>query len=506
MTDQVRRVAMGMLVLFALMFLNLNYLQVVRAGELSENPANARGLIREYSHERGRIVVGSGQQATPIAESVETDDNLEYLRRYASPELYAHVTGFYSYIYGRAELEQSYNEFLVGASPEVFVRNLTDLLAGRTRVGDTVRTTIVPGVQMAAREAMADQTGAVVALDPQTGAVLALYSSPSYDPNLLSSHDGEQIRAAWEQFESADNDPRLNRAVRETYPPGSVFKLVTAAAALENGIRPDTAFDDPVAQELPQTDATIRNFGRGPCNDGESITLTRAMQVSCNTTFAQIGLDIGAQDLIEQAEAFGLNRDWDFDLDRVATSRIPKELDEPATAQSAIGQRDVRVTPMQVAMITAAIANDGTLMTPQLVRQVEDNAGRIIRTNRPDPLNFGPLEPVRPIGRDTAEALQEMMAAVVEQGTGGAAQIEGVRVGGKTGTAENAPGEAPTVWFTGFAPVEDPEVAVAVVVVNGGSGGEDATGGSVAAPIGRAVMQAALRAAPEDTLGEQGNG
>jgi peptidoglycan glycosyltransferase len=498
MIEQIRRVALGMFFLFALMFVNLNYLQVVRADALSENPANARGLIREYANERGRIVVGSGQQATPIAESVGTDDRLEYLRRYSSPELYAHVTGYYSFVYGRAELEQSYNEFLVGASPEVFVRNLADLLAGRTRVGDTVRTTIVPAVQQAAREALGDQVGAVVALDPQTGAVLALYSSPSYDPNVLSSHDGGAIREAWERFETAAVDPRLNRTIRETYPPGSVFKLVTAAAALESGIQPDTTFPDPVEQDLPLTTSTIRNFGRGTCNGGEPITLSRALQVSCNTTFAQIGLRVGPAALIEQSEAFGLNRDWDFDLDRVATSRIPKELDEPATAQSAIGQRDVRVTPMQVAMITAAIANDGTMMTPQLVSQVEDNAGRVISTNRPDPLSFGPLQPVRPIGRDTAAALQEMMAGVVSDGSGTAAQIGGVEVAGKTGTAQTGPGEPPTVWFTGFAPVDEPRVAVAVVIDRGGRGGEDATGGSVAAPMARAVMQAALDAAPAE--------
>lgn len=500
MTTPLRRVAVAMFVLFGLMFVNLNYLQVVRASALANNPANARGLIREYSNERGRIVVGSGRQATAVAESVETDDRLEFLRRYAAGELYAHVTGYYSFVYGRAELEQSYNEFLVGTSPEVFVRNLADLLAGRNRVGDTVRTTIVPQVQQAARDALGGQTGAVVALDPQTGAVLALYSSPSYDPNVLSSHDGGAIREAWAEFETAAVDPRLNRAIRETYPPGSVFKIVTTAAALEAGIRSDSTFEDPVAQELPLTDATIRNFGRGTCNGGQDITLALALQVSCNTTFAKIGLEIGSEALIEQAEAFGLNRDWEFDLDRVATSRIPKELDEPATAQSAIGQRDVRVTPMQVAMITAAIANDGLMMTPQLVRQVEDNAGRVIRSSAPDPLRFGPLDSARPIGRDTAEALQQMMVDVVADGTGQAAQIGGVTVGGKTGTAENGPGEPPTVWFTGFAPLDNPRVAVAVVVDRGGGGGEDATGGSVAAPIARAVMQAALEAAPTGAL------
>lgn len=500
MTIQVRRVALAMFALFGLMFVNLNYLQVVRASDLADNPANARGLIREYSNERGRIVVGEGQQATAVAESVETDDRLEYLRRYASPELYAHVTGFYSFIFGRAELEESYNDFLVGTSPEVFVRNLADLLAGRDRVGDTVRTTIVPQVQQAARQALDGQTGAVVALDPRTGAVLALYSSPSYDPNRLSSHDASAIRDAWAEFENADTDPRLNRAIRETYPPGSVFKLVTAAAALESGIRPADTFDDPVAQELPQTSATIRNFSRGTCAGGGQITLERALEVSCNTTFAQIGLALGAERLIEQAEAFGLNRDWEFDLDRLATSRIPKELDEPATAQSAIGQRDVRVTPLQVAMITAAIANDGLLLEPQLVRRVEDNAGRVIRSNEPDPLRFTPLGSARPIGRDTAEALQEMMVGVVAQGSGTAAQISGTTVAGKTGTAETAPGEPPTVWFTGFAPADEPQVAVAVVVERGGSSGEGATGGSVAAPIARAVISAALQAAPTGEL------
>lgn len=491
MSRQVRRVALVAFLLFAALFLNLNYLQVIRAEELATHDRNARGLIREYEIERGAMIVGERGDAVPIAESVETDGRLRYLRVYDPGARYAHITGYYSFIFGRAELEESFNDFLTGSAPELFARNLADLLAGRQRVGDTLRLTIAPEVQAAAQEALGERSGAVVALEPRTGAVLALWSNPSYDPNRLAAHDPEEVRAAWNELNDASSKPLLNRAVRETYPPGSTFKLITAAAALEAGLSPETMFDDPRAYDVPQTTADIRNFGGGLCNGGQPLTLTRAMEVSCNTTFAQLGVELGADALAGQAERFGFNQDWDFHLPNIAVSRFPKEgLDVPATAQSAIGQRDVRATPLQMAMVASAIAFDGVLMQPRLVDQVEDAASRVIKEYPPKPLAFG--RDGRVISPATARNLQAMMVGVVESGSGRAAQIDGVAVAGKTGTAQTGEGRAPTVWFTGFAPADDPRVVVAVVVPDGGDVGDEATGGRVAAPIARAVMQAAL--------------
>ncbi|MDP8970886.1 MAG: penicillin-binding transpeptidase domain-containing protein, partial [Actinomycetota bacterium] len=290
MTRQIQRVAALLFALFGAVFVNLNYLQVLRAGDLSNDTRNSRQLIREYDIERGALIAGPPPGA-PIALSQETDGPLRYLRHYPDGPLYAHVTGFYSVVYGRSELEQTFNEYLVGSAPETFTRNLGDLLAGRRRQGDDVITTLQPQVQQVAREALGSRRGAVVALDPRRGEVLALWSYPSYDPNLLSSHDRDTAVAYWERTEADPTMPRLNRALRQLYPPGSTFKIVTAAAALESGIGPQRTFPDPRALDLPLTTATIPNFGGGTCNGGNPITLTKAMAVSCNTTFAQLGLE-----------------------------------------------------------------------------------------------------------------------------------------------------------------------------------------------------------------------
>jgi peptidoglycan glycosyltransferase len=494
MSRQLRRVAWAMFALFGILFVNLNVIQVLRAEEFAQDNRNARQLIREYDIRRGSIVVEQSEEADEteeIARVVETAGRLRYLRRYPAGPLYAHVTGFYSIVYGRAQLESTYNDFLVGSAPETFARNIVDLLAGRERRGDDLIATIDPDVQAAAAEALGDRIGAVAAIDPSTGEVLALWSNPTYDPNVLSSHDTEAIRDYWERLEADPDKPRLNRATQAWYPPGSTFKVVTAAAALESGIGAQDTFPDPVRQPLPLTSATIGNFGGGPCNRGQPITLERALEVSCNTTFAQLGLRLGSEALVEQAEAFGLNQAWPFDLP-LLESRIPDELDPPATAQSAIGQRDVRVTPLQMAMVAGAVANEGELLRPRVVRRVEDFAGRIIQTYEPEPLVFPGKADAQVMSPENARTLRELMVGVVEAGTGRRARIPGVRVGGKTGTAQHGDGP-PFAWFIGFAPADAPRVAVAVVIEGGGGLGDEATGGVLAAPVARAVMEAALR-------------
>lgn len=492
MTRSIRRTAWTVFALFGLLFVNLNWLQVVRSESLAQDPQNRRQLLAEYDVRRGAITVGSGLQQATIATARETDDQLRFLRIYNEPETYAHITGFHSFIYGRSQLEQRYNDFLQGSGPEALFRNLGDALRGRERQGDTLVTSIDPLVQNAAVSALGSQTGAVVALDPRNGDVLAMVSSPSYDPGALSSHDGPAIRAAWDALEEDPSNPRLNRATSESYAPGSTFKVITAAAALEHGATPAQTYADPALLDLPQTTAQIGNFSRGqPCNDGQSITLQQALEVSCNTTFGLIGLELGADALIQTAERFGLNADVDFDLP-TTTSRIPKELDPPQTAQSAIGQRDVRTSPLQMALVAAAVGNDGVMMQPRLVTTVEDFAGRTVRQYPASPRTLGGAATGRTVRPATAQALTDMMVGVVNDGTGKAAQIPGVQVAGKTGTAEQGDGQPPDVWFIGFAPAEDPRVAVAVVVESGGESGENGTGGGVAAPIARTVMEAAV--------------
>ena len=492
MTRQVRRVAWVMFALFGLLFVNLNFIQLYRADTLASDNRNARQLIREYDIRRGSIVVEARDaqtEASEIARVVDVGGRLRYLRRYAEGPLYAHVTGFYSIVYGRSQLESSANDFLVGSTPETFARNLADLLAGRQRRGDDVILTLDPAVQTAARDALGDHVGAVAALDPSTGDVLALWSNPTYDPNELSSHEPDKIRRVWDRIESDPAMPRLNRATQAWYPPGSTFKVVTTAAALEDGISVDEEFADPERQSLPLTSSTIGNFGGGTCNGGAPISLARALQVSCNTTFAQLGLRLGAEKLVAQAERFGLNHEIGFELP-LLQSHIPPDLDPPATAQSAIGQRDVRVTPLQMALIAGAIGNQGKMFQPRLIRRVEDFAGRIIAAYKPEPVVFEGLAD-QVMRSENAITLRDLMIDVVDSGTGRRARIPGVRVAGKTGTAQHGEGP-PFAWFIGFAPADAPTVAVAVVIEGGGGLGDDATGGRLSAPVARAVMQAAL--------------
>jgi len=480
-----RRVAIACLVLFGLLLVNINYRQVVKASDYRDNQRNARVIVRNYEKERGSIAL-AGANRPLIARSVETPGRLKYLRTYPDKDLYAHVTGFYSLVYGQDGLEDTEDRVLSGDDPRLFVKRLSDTLTGRVPRGGDVVVTLQQAAQQAAYDGLKGKRGAVVALDPRTGAILALASAPTYDPGLLSSFDPAAIRAyRTALLAPAAGDPLLDRALSQTYPPGSIFKVVTAAAALQDGVTPDTQIPSPTVLTLPQTSATLSNFGGESCGSGPTTSLADALRISCNTAFAQLGLTIGEGRLRAQAEAFGFGDGSLTVPDPVAASTFPGALDPPSLAQSAIGQRDVRVTPLQMAMVAAGVADGGTVMAPYLVREVQ--APDLTRLSLAQPKAYRQAVP-----RLVADQLRTMMEAVVANGTGTAAQIPGVRVAGKTGTAQNAPGAAPHAWFIGFAPADDPQVAVAVIVENGGDAGSEATGGKVAAPIARAVMRAVL--------------
>jgi penicillin-binding protein A len=488
MERQIRVVATGFLILFGLLGLNINYIQVIASSDLANNPANKRLLIQEYDVQRGQIL--AADRRTVIATSEETEGALKYLRRYPQGRLYAHMSGYYSFVFGRSKLEQGYNDELSGRAPEVALQTFVDEVLGRDRRGASLVLTIDPRLQQTAAQSLGDRPGAVAAVNPQTGEVLALVANPSFDPNVLSSHDGKTIRKAWKRLNADPDKPLLSAATDDFFPPGSTFKILVAAAALQNGMRPETTFPNPPELDLPQTTRTLENFGGDHCLGGASeVTLAQALEVSCNVVFAEIGLNLGAEKLAEQARAFGFSGDIPFDkgLPFQEGNFPPAEAfaeDLPGVAFSAIGQKDVRVNVLHMALMAGAIGNGGVMMEPKLVQEVRDPTGRIVRRLRPQA--FG--EPLSP---ENAGALTQMMQAVVESGTGTAAQISGVAVAGKTGTAQN-PGGDPHAWFVSFAPAEQPTIAVAVVVLNGGDLGSEATGGAIAAPIARTVMEEAL--------------
>lgn len=484
MNQPIRRLSMLVAMLFVLLLGSSTWIQVLGSQDINDRPGNRRTQLESYARERGQILLGG----RPIARSTPTQDDLQWQRRYSEPELYSHVTGWNSFTYGPGGgIESAADGLLSGRDDQLFYDRVTGTIAGREPKGASLELTINPRVQQAADEALGDQRGAVVALDPRTGAVLAMVSHPDFDPTPLVSHDPATEKKAWDSLNSDPARPLVNRAIGgNLYPPGSVFKIVTAAAAIEDGRwSEDSSIPGPAVLDLPQTDVGLPNSHPGACGPDDKVTLAVAMQDSCNTAFGWLGMELGGDAVREQAGKFGFGEDLDIPMS-VTPSTVPEELSPPQEAQVGIGQYDVRVTPMQVAMVTAAVANDGVVMKPHLVQSVLGSDLSKIDETKPEQLSRA-MEP------ETSDQLTDMMKLVVEQGTGIQGAVPGYSVAGKTGTAEHADDEAPHAWFTAFAPADNPQIAVAVVVEEGGRAGNEGYGGSVAGPISAAVMKAALQ-------------
>ncbi|HET8595005.1 MAG TPA: penicillin-binding transpeptidase domain-containing protein [Intrasporangium sp.] len=484
MNAPVRRLSVVIALLFVALLVASTAIQFFQSQSLAAMPANKRTLLDNYSRQRGGIMVAG----KPIAQSVPVSDQYKWLRKYPTGDLYSQVTGFYSFSVGNPYgLEHAADGLLSGQADTLFVRRITDLITGRQTSGATIELTINPKVQQAADQALGKSRGAVVALDPKTGAILALVSHPQYDPNALSGHDFGKAGQAWEKLSTDPDKPFLNRTIDDLYPPGSTFKVVTAAAALENGIVTDanSQVPGPALLDLPLTDATLPTENGQPCGPGDKTTLVHALEISCNTAFGSLGMQLGGEKLRAQAAKFGFGDTLSVPM-RVVPSSVPADLNAPQAAQSAIGQFDVRTTPLQMAMVAAGIANQGRVMTPYLINQVR-SADLDIISGPPQPQELSQAVSTR-----TADIVKNMMVSVVDNGSGARAQIPGVRVAGKTGTAQHDPKQPPHAWFISFAPADDPKVAVAVIVEDGGVTQSEVGGGRVAAPVARAVMEAVM--------------
>ncbi|MDO5681826.1 MAG: penicillin-binding transpeptidase domain-containing protein [Propionibacteriaceae bacterium] len=479
MNKPIRRVAILAIIMFALLLGNQTYTIVMRQDSLNNHPTNRRTRDEEFAQDRGPIMVGQ----TEIAQTVPSEDQFKFQRTYPDGRLYAQITGYYSYDQGRAGLESSYNREMAGTADSQFMNRFLDSLTGQVPTGASVETTINAAAQRAAYSGLGNRKGAVVAIDPRTGAILALASTPSYDPNQIANHDLSAARETYVALNEDPDRPMANRAAREIYPPGSVFKLVTAAAALENGMTTETLIDSPAKLRLPQTNTDLGN--QLDCG-GERITIEQALKVSCNTAFANIALTLGDDVMRAEAEKFGFGSRPLPELNAVA-SRYPDNPDRPSTAMTGIGQHDVATTPLQMAMVTAAIANEGQLFEPHLVARIRSANLNVISTTRPTVQS-------QPLQRHNAKALADMMVTVVNEGTGSNARISGHTVGGKTGTAQSAPDRPPYAWFTSYALDDsgEPVVAVAVFVEDANVERSEVGGNRVAAPIAKAVMEAVL--------------
>ncbi|KAE8762308.1 peptidoglycan D,D-transpeptidase FtsI family protein [Georgenia thermotolerans] len=484
MNKQVRHLATVVAVMFLALMVSATSVQFFQASKLNNDGRNVRTVYREFGRDRGPIVVAG----EAIASSTPVDDVYGYQRSYAYGPLYAHSTGYFSTAFNNMTgLERSANDVLNGTSSSLLLQRIQTLFTGNQPQGGAVELTLDPAAQQAATKALGDQRGAVVALDPETGAILAMVSSPSYDPNALATHSRKDAQAALDALQADPGKPLVNRAIAgDQYAPGSSFKLITASAMLESGkYSVDSMVPAPTEMQLPQSTQVLNNPGNLPCGDGSGqVTFTQALKQSCNTPFATAGMELGDAEMRKQAEAYGFGEPLDVPL-RVTPARFPETQSQAELAMASIGQASVRVTPMQMAMVGAAIANGGVQMQPYLVARELTADLEVVSTTKPKELR-------RPISASTADQLTQMMQEVVRSGTGKHAQIPGVTVAGKTGTAEIGKGVAPHAWFVGFAGEGDKRVAVAVVVENGGHEGEGASGGTTAAPIARQVMAAVL--------------
>ncbi|GGR74416.1 penicillin-binding protein [Streptomyces humidus] len=485
MNKPLRRIAIFCGILVLTLLLRDNYLQYVKADSLASDTKNRRVNITRYSTPRGNIIV----DGKAITGSVETSGDYKYKRTWSNGAMWAPVTGYSSQAFGANQLERLEDGILSGNDDRLFFRNTLDMITGKEKEGGSVLTTLNAAAQKAAFQGLGDKKGAVAAIEPSTGKILALVSTPSYDPSKFAGSSDADAQA-WSKVQKKNDpdDPMLNRALRETYPPGSTFKVVTAAAALENGevagVDEKTKTPDPFP--LPQSSSKLTNE-HGDC---ENATLRYALMVSCNTVFAKMADNVGNKKMIEQAEKFGFN---EAELDtpvRAAESIFPQD-NRPQNSLDGIGQGSNRATPLQMAMVASAVANDGKLMKPYMVDQLKAPNLDTLETTQPQQLS-------QAVSSKTAQALQEMMETVVNdpQGTGGKAKINGVVVGGKTGTAQHGlnNSEKPYAWFISYAKLSDGSapVAVAVVVEDGAADRGDITGGGLAGPIARDVMKAVI--------------
>ncbi|HEX5728670.1 penicillin-binding transpeptidase domain-containing protein [Microbacterium sp.] len=483
MTKELRRLSILMLLMFLALFASTSVIQVVQAEALAENTRNTRALYDSYEVQRGSIIASGAA----IATSVPSDDVFTWQRVYPDAPMWAPVTGYINPALGAATgIEQAMNQELSGTAGSQFLDRIERIFTGQPPRGSNVELTLDAAVQRAAYDALGSLQGAVIAIEPATGRVLAMVTSPSFDTNLLASHNTSEVNDAYDVLEADPAHPLFNRAIAGNLnPPGSTFKLVVASAALASGQwTPASTLPNPASYQLPESSSVVFNASGGACGPGDTVTLADALRLSCNIPFAELAVALGDTAIREEAEKYGFNASFSIPLESTESS-YPRGLDDAQTALSGFGQGQVTATPLQMAMVSAGIANEGVVMNPRMVDQVIGADLSVQQT-------FENTEFGRALDAALAAELAAMMVANVNDGAASGATIDGVDVGGKTGTAENGADQPYTLWFTGFAPAVNPEVAVAVVVEDGGGEGQSGSGNTIAAPIAKKVMEAVL--------------
>lgn len=457
---KILRVLSVMVLLNITLVLYLSYFQIFQADKIKQNSYNKRLWANEDKVLRGSFY---DRNKKILVYSVK-DEEEKINRIYKYDHLYSHIIGYSSREYGKAGLEKSYNSYLIDDGKFFDINGVKDLL-DKESIGNDVILTIDHDMQLKTRELMLGKKGSIITMNPQTGEIYSMISMPDFNVNTLKDD--------WPKIIDDTNSPLLNRAIQGLYPPGSTFKIITALSSLQNNIIND---DFLCSGSTTINGYTIRDY------DSKShghVDLNKAFRVSCNTYFAEMAVQLGQSNILQTAEKFYFNKDFDFDLDIKKSSFPTDKMDKTELAASGIGQGKILATPLEMLMVASGIANDGNIVKPHLVSKVLTHDGILVKSND--------IEIISNVGSyDKVEQIKNMMVEVVENGTGTQAKIGGISVAGKTGTAENASGNN-HAWFVGFAPAKDPKIAVVVLLEEEGS-----TGGSKAAPIARELIKFGL--------------
>ncbi len=484
MTRELRRLSMVVLAMFVLLFGTTSWVQVVQASNLADNPRNKRALYDSFEVQRGSIIAGDAV----LASSVPSDDLYSWQRQYTDAAMWAPVTGFFNPVLNsKTGIELAMNQQLSGTASSQFLSRIDQIITGQPPRGSNVVLTLDPAIQKVAYDALGSYQGAVIAMEPSTGRILAMVTSPSFDTNTLAGHDADTVNATYDELLANALNPLWNRAIGGNLnPPGSTFKLVIASTALASGkFTPESTFPNPARYVLPGTSTSIRNFDGGTCGPGDQVTIATALRLSCNIPMAQLAVALGDEAIRAEAEKYGFNSTFEIPLETTASVYPKGSLKDDKTALTGFGQGDVIATPLQMAMVAAGIANDGVVMNPRMIDRVV--APDLTVEETVESTQFD-----RALSAKDAATMTTMMIANVRDGAASGARIDGVDVAGKTGTAEHNPSDPYTLWFTGFAPAEDPKVVVAVMVENGGGLGQQGTSNGIAAPIAKKVIEAVL--------------
>jgi len=487
---QIRQLAVGLMVCYVALFVTLNYWQVGRKEELDASFDNTRAIRREFERPRGPILAIDG---TVMAQSVPSPEGSDftYQRQYPLGDLFAHVTGYYTFAFGSTGLERTQNDVLAGTTPEQRLRAIPGILDGDGDNSGTVVTTLRQDLQQVAKDALGDREGSVVVLEPTTGAVRAMWSFPSYDPNQVVDPDFDRAGDVLRFLEAVPGDPLLANTYQQRYMPGSTFKVLTTSIALQTAVANlGTVFPDEQAWVPPQTDDPIENFEGTTCGGDLTEVFTR----SCNIPFAKLAVDIGVDRMVQGVTDWGVGERVPIDLPRAAASTFGPTQDLaqniPLLAIRGFGQNEVQMVPMHMAMVAATVANGGVMMQPYVVQETRDHGGNVLDTATPTVWKT-------PITPETAETLRALMVSVAERGTASCciALDSGIAVAAKTGTAQlNNPGEEErsNAWIVAFAPAEAPRYAVAVMLKGTNAEISAGTGGRLAGPIAKTVLDAAF--------------